>query len=408
MKKIRLTIGLLTILISLLGFVRVVQAQGGGCPADPPPVSANQYQVVTALPLLSQAVPETSSSELVEARKSFLSDRFPGFSSASTTASSSLRIPLNYIANPNWRVILSSTPDGNGPTCTDDIVRVETSAGLVFEHDFRSPDRSRIVSLEPVDVTALLTESDELWIELSLIDLTGPRFSSSPYYLVIVETSSGVLLPPPAHIYKPLPPQAASTFTPTPPTTATPTVIPTSTSPPPTPLAATARSTPLAASPASTPTPGHSAWPLPVPPRMVSGLVLLVVATLFIQVISRRPKLPGVLEIAKDGEPWKTVDLSAYGPTVTIGRKGRIELEDDEDHPTLPALVARLRAERDPDGSVRLIWQPVEEDGQWEAGSYQLTHGGEEVIGPYRLVYQNFSQTETPEDLLAGGIWNEI
>ncbi|GIK43868.1 MAG: hypothetical protein BroJett011_77010 [Chloroflexota bacterium] len=403
MKRFSFSFIELTLLLWLVLMQQTAQvyAQGSGCPVNPALVSDHQYQIVTALPLLAQAVPETASSEPAETRQMFPNEKFPGFSLR-------LHIPLKYIPNPNRRVILSSTPDGNGPTCTDDKVRIESSTGWIFEHDFRSSDRTRIVPLEPVDVTDLLTETDELWIELDLIDLTGPRFSSSPYFLVIVENSPGIPLLPPAHIFKQIPLQITATFTPTSQPAVPPTVASNSISTPtPTPtLIPPVTATPAITVLVSLPSPEPGVWPLPLP--LFLGLVLLIVAVILILIIIRRPKLTGVFEITKDGEPWKTVDLSAYGQATTIGPKGRIGLEDDEDNPTLPDIVARLIAERGPDGSMQLIWEPVEQDGHLVASVYQLRHGSEEMIGPYRFVYQNFSEIEPIEELLAGGILNEI
>jgi hypothetical protein len=124
--------------------------------------------------------------------------------------------------------------------------------------------------------------------------------------------------------------------------------------------------------------------------------------------IINRPRLAGVLKINQDGEFWKVVDLSSCGQEVTVGREGQIKLDDDKENPTIPTIVARLIAQRDADGILQVIWQNAGDDLDLEANSHRLNHGDVEVIDRYRVVYENFGQTETAEDLLDGGIWNEI
>lgn len=227
-----------------------------------------------------------------------------------------------------------------------------------------------------------------------------PQFSSSPYYLVVVEPDPATTFPPPAAIFTPAPPSVTPTVTPTPrptaTTTATPTRTPTSTP-----------SVKLAVS--ELPAAGKGIWLPTVPPHFYLGLALLATATILAVVIVRRPRLAGLLEISKDGQSYKTIDLSAYGRQVTIGANGRIKLEDDDEaSPTIPPIAARLVAERGPEGSGQVIWQPVADATDDETASYRLKHGDREIIGPYQFVYQNFSETETVNELFEGGIWNEV
>jgi hypothetical protein len=299
----------------------------------------------------------------------------------------------DLLYEPGEVVLLSSTPDGRGVTCSDDLVRIETS-GFIFEHDYRSPDRSSILSLEPINVSKMFVAGSN-WLRLTLTDLTPDRYSASPYFLVWIEPPS--LLPPPAAITPLTSPTMAPTATAAP--TATSTVVPTR--------------APTATPPAvSSPPPVATSSPSAFQPRhILLGLALFVgaiVLALLARSIINRPRLAGVLKINQDGEFWKVVDLSSCGQEVTVGREGQIKLDDDKENPTIPTIVARLIAQRDADGILQVIWQNAGDDLDLEANSHRLNHGDVEVIDRYRVVYENFGQTETAEDLLDGGIWNEI
>lgn len=133
MKQIKLNCYLLIVLIGLLWSAPGVQAQGGGCPVQSTPEIAVQYQVIDSI-ALAPAIPETTSARTPDP---FYEDS------------------LKLVYQPGRHVILASTPDGNGALCSDDLVKIQVSTGLVFEHDFRSADRTMIVPLEPLDVTGL-------------------------------------------------------------------------------------------------------------------------------------------------------------------------------------------------------------------------------------------------------------
>lgn len=385
MMKIKLVLVLLTMLAVLFGSPNITWGQGGGCPTHPTPNSAVQYQVVESIDL-APAFPETVSSKT------------PGVFFEGT---------VNLVYQPDWRMILSSTPDGGGALCSDDLVKIQSSPGLIFEHDFRSADRSRIVPLEPLDVTGLFKGTGEHSLQVSLVDLTPPQFSSSPYYLIIVEASSTASLPPKAEVYQEEV-VATATALPTSSPTVTPTVPPTNT-----PMAtatATATVTHLAVIPAVEPSP--AAPPnlgSPVPRWLLPISLLALSLTGFILLILRQSRLVGVLVITKDGQPWRTIDLARYRRRVTVGRKGRIRLEDDEDQPTIPNLWAVLFAQRDQAGRVQVMWQPLtEEDETNDIPAYPLTHGHVEEIGPYRIVYKNFSEQIVTQHSFEGGIWNDV
>jgi len=221
---------------------------------------------------------------------------------------------------------------------------------------------------------------------------------------VVVEPDPTISFPPPAKIFTPTPPTLTPTLTPSPQPTATPTPSPTRT---PT-SAPTITSTPSITLVIPEPPP----QPTPLRPQFSAhiffGVALLVLAAILAIVIRRRPRLTGVLEISKDGEPWKTVDLSTYGRQVTIGSKGQIKLDDDEEEPSIQTIVARLLAERGPDGSVQVVWQHVEEETAEDSMTYRLKHGDREIIGPYRIVYKNFSEQIITEQAFEGGIWNDV
>ena len=382
--KLKISFFLTIIFILLISLPLIIQAQSPGCLGDIGPDNTLKYEVIQSYNLAPDV--RENASPQADAQGIFYHNR----------------IALTQTMESDWRVILSSDPQGHRAFCTDDLIRIESSTGRMFEHDFRAADRSRIVPLEPLDVTRFFNEN-ALWLEISLIDLSPQFRSSSAYYLVIINPSASDTLPPTANIVMPTPltvgPTSTLSISPTLSSTNTP--APTSTIIP----------TPAIFLPTPEPEPRFTSLlpESPPPLNIILGLILLNIATSLGLWMFRRPRLNGVLKIIKNGEPWKTVDLSAYGRRVTIGDKGQIKLEnDDEENPTLPAVAVRLVARRGAEGNVHIIWESVEDDADLEPVSHQLQHGDVEFVGSYRFEYENFSEIPEIEDSLEGGIWNEV
>jgi hypothetical protein len=84
-------------------------------------------------------------------------------------------------------VILTGSQDLY-PYKTDDLMRLTASpSGKVWEHDFRSTDRMTIVPQETYqDITDMLVPGVNT-LEIVLEDILGPEYSSSSYWVIVLE-----------------------------------------------------------------------------------------------------------------------------------------------------------------------------------------------------------------------------
>lgn len=418
MIKAKAVIYLFLVFITIAG-PPPVKAQGGGCPAEPttgiiPPEYVRDQ--VRAVVQLSEPVAETLDPV---ARGVF----------AEQTAT--LQV------NANERVILLTS-------CADDMAELSLlSTQQIVRIDYRDASRTKIVNRPAVDLTSLMRPGENR-VELRLQDVTPSAASASrfviwllpksallPADLAVVQAEAiEALLPNPAPSPEPQITaqttadkcgpvivaiaegialvkhesdacRGVATFTPT----VTPMAEPTKTATALPYLTATATPSPVI----STEGPLQTALSglISLPPRIlvVLALFVLFMVDLIALLIIRRLRLTGVLVITKEGQTWTTTDLYRYGRRATLGRKGQIRLEDDEDNPTIPDIAATLITQRDADGNVLVLWQPMAEDS--ETAPYQLTHGHMEEIGPYRITYKNFSQVTTNQ-AIEGGIWHEF
>lgn len=328
------------------------------------------------------------------------------------------------------RVILSSSPDGRGAVCSDDVAMVQVlPSGKRWRHEFPNAARTHIEPIAPVDVTDLFQAGDNT-VTLTLIDLIPPAFASSPYYLLVVGIPQPTLQPvlptmPPRPVNTPTPvPTLAPSPTPTPlplptlnlppePPTATPspteveTPLPAPTMPPT--LAVTEPT--LAVPPEGTVPPEGSAhhtlaksvnrfpfWPL-----AILGLTGMAGLGVIVYGFNRESvRLEGLL-IIKDveGKLFATVDLATRGHEATFGSHGPDALPDE----TLPPVAVKVRAQRTAD-AVEMLWQVINETGA-VVTSQPLQHGDIEQIGPFTFEYQNFAQVPLSDDSLEGEMWDE-
>lgn len=87
----------------------------------------------------------------------------------------------------NGSVWLASSADGQGALSTDDVceLRVLRADGStrVWAHDFRDATRTRILALDPQDISELFV-SGRNQVTITLRDLTPFTYWSQPYYLV--------------------------------------------------------------------------------------------------------------------------------------------------------------------------------------------------------------------------------
>lgn len=94
-------------------------------------------------------------------------------------------VEINY--SEGQAVILTGSRDLH-PYKTDDRMRLTASpSGKVWEHDFRSADRMAIVPMETYqDITDLLVPGVNT-LEIVLEDIMGPVYSSSSYWIMVLE-----------------------------------------------------------------------------------------------------------------------------------------------------------------------------------------------------------------------------
>lgn len=333
---------------------------------------------------------------------------------------------------PGRQVVVSGSQDGRLGICTDDEARISvTTTGLAWSHQFANAIGTRIVPIAPVDITSLFTIGTNE-IVISLTDLKEPAYSSSPFYLVLIELPA-TLTPtePPISENTPTPIPATHTATAMPTVTPgesateteTSTLLPTQTTKPlptHTPVAgvtATNPATPTAimtvtavsstSSPATGPICCGALW------TQISGLatspfaLALAVACIAILWLFWRflnqPRLPGLLQVENlDNGSSEIISLRKFGTKVSIGPEGQIQLAGEE----LPAVVGRIVAKRE-EGTVGVFWQAEEIKQSEDQAIEELRHGSVMQIGHYRLTYENLADVTDDSELLDGGIWNE-
>lgn len=348
------------------------------------------------------------------------------------------QVEVSY--QPGQQVMLSSHPAVEGDLSTDDLGVVHISpSGREWRHDFRNPARTQIVPTSAQDITALFTPGVNR-VELQIMDLLGPEYSSRPYYLIIVDpcerfTSTATPTPTPTATAVPptetFTPTGTATDTPTPNATETGTPIPTATatfSPTPSPLPTATKTVgamPTNPTPPTQPVTPTSAPLAPTPeanqgccdsllswllrwwsPSFAIGFGIGFIAVMgLLWHLLSHPRLPGALEIINldEGTIW-TVNLDQYGSVVTVGPQGQIPLDDEE----LPEIAGSIYTQHR-DGSVRVFWQhQAQDDDAAAVTAEELTHNSVIQLGRYRLTYQNFGNIQDDDESWEGGIWHEI
>ncbi len=319
------------------------------------------------------------------------------------------------------RVFLTSEEFDGKNIRSDDVGRLRNlTTGQKWSHDFRSPDRTRIVDIPPQDVTALFEPGTNI-IELELEDVMPGFYSSWPYYLVVKAPCGAKNTPatPTITSTPTVPPTSAATatMTPSPSATATDTSVPTLTatpSPIPPTETATASATPSATATATVSPTTDTALFVPVvtPPttgaapddiqpssnstwRTIVGLLGLaaVMFGLIAWILSRKKqiRIPGTLEIYQQGQFVRLVDLAMFSQDwITFGPVGDILLPNTAGDVT---AQARLSYEIDElgDGEVIVEVPASDDEGEW-LPLRSLKHGDTFTIGKYTLKYINLTE----------------
>lgn len=318
------------------------------------------------------------------------------------------------------QVLLSSTLDGAGPIFTDDTAQLASlPSGQVWAHDFRSPDRTKVLPLPVQDVTHLFVPGLN-HLTFFTQDRTQPVFSTQSYYLLFAKAcATPTATPVPTLTATPTPwPSATPTMAPTPTATQRPSATPTPTEP----AKVVATSTiflPLVSKAVATVTPAASAAPVRTPlPQLAAmtstglpsgpgrwksigftGMMLVSGVAVLWWRTRQRLILAGTVTIYDRGTWVRTVDLTTYRQrVVTIGSQGDIALADEQQR---SAISAQLRVQQTDGGhpqlSVEFLTVPDENSANSrQANQMQvmdmkpLQHGDAFNVGRYRLVYQHF------------------
>lgn len=289
------------------------------------------------------------------------------------------RLEVHY--SPGQRVLLASSPDGVGELFTDDLVYIHAwPSGKVFRHDFRSADRIAVGSIPPQDISFLF-EPGTNTLDLSTQDLTRPRFSTLPYYVLIGDCTGPTPAPSPTLM-------PTATPLPSPTVTSAPTWAATTTQTPAPTVTATPTPQPTAiAIPAVVPTPPLSPpllSQLPAPFLGLGGLFILV--GIFVWWWLRRVPLPiGEGELYRAGRFVTRFDLQQFGKSrLFLGSAGDILLSDNRISPVIAALYGGRSDEGERETRMDRL---SPEDGTVEE-TIILHHGDEIALaGDYRLRY---------------------
>jgi hypothetical protein len=292
--------------------------------------------------------------------------------------------------NLGQQVWLASYIEGErlGDLCTDDLVEVAVwPSGQSWRHDFRSPDRQKILVSNAIDITHLFVPGINT-ITLTLTDLIGPALSTSGYALVVADSAiepTATLILPTATAVPPTPmPQPVATLT-----QALPTATVTST-----PVITLVLASDLPAAPVAVEAVG-----LPPTKRVQGmrlfgwtlafsiGLIGLGVGVALVVLRSRRKGLPGTIDLYKGNQFLRTVVLAHFAKDVVrIGRRGDVALRGEE----VADQVARLCTHHP---TVALEILDPQDPSQIQE-RYVLNHGESHWIGDYRLEYKNYQQTQ--------------
>lgn len=304
--------------------------------------------VVAVIPL-TQAVPEQVSPD-GKAQGEFLTGE----------------VSLTFAAS-GQRVFLSADPCGNEPLRTDDYAELTISpGGGQWSQDFRNPSRTVIESRAVTEISDLLVAGDNR-LSLSLVDLTGPAYSSTAYYLIVAEDPSYT-----AKIATPVPATTTLTPTPRPTRTATPTLTPVVAAPAPM-LEDTGKTDPA----------GSRLW---IWIGVLVG-VLLISAVIWVTRKGQQAP-PGAVEIYdEDGQYRETVDLSRFRKaTVTLGSSPQADIQLTGAN--VAGLAARIYTQPETGQPVMALYGP---DGVL-TDEQPLYHQESHQLGACRLVYKNYAE----------------
>ena len=364
-RRHKLLIGSLLTLGVLLATPQPHWAQGG-CLGSLTPVTAPPGPVVQTIPVAA-GVAETPSGQ---------------------TPHTFHQVQVRLTYQPGQALWLRANQGATALPCVDDLLTIRNlTNGRLWQHDFRSADRTRIVPHTPVNLAERLgLVGGDNRLEISFIDLTPGFYSAAPLYLL--------LGPPPA---------ISPTLTPTNAPTASATTQPTSTSSAtPTPATTPTRLAPAKGRVNSPPTQTDQGWPLgPLALGVPLGGGLLALLTW--RLARARPPLPIGQCILYTAEGYHdTVSLALYGkPVVYLGRgAGDIILPD----PEVAELAARISSHRRGSGQEDIL-EILDPDNPAEViDRFVLQDGDTHYFGQYRLVYQCYQPEEPFYTFDEGGL----
>lgn len=351
------------LIIGWLGTAPTALAQGGGCAARPDFSIILEEPVVEVIPILA-AVAETQAGQ---ARGVFAREA----------------VAVTYA--PGQQVWLASHVEGQqlAGVCSDDLAMIRAyPVGKTWEQDFRSRDRTTIVSRPAVNITDLFIPGVNQ-VALSVTDLVSPGASSSAYVIVIAGN--------------PVTPTAVPTTTAAAPTSPPPTRTPTAT-------LVISKSlvlevvTDTEVNPPIITAGGETASPTRRPLWWVGGLAALGMGLLFLgwRRRARRLSLPGQITLFENGQMLEMWDLGSLGKAeISLGGTSADVVLPGK---AVPAVVARIVAQATAGGRTQAIWQLLDPDDPSVILERQsLEHGDEvRVFETIWLEYSHYEERSEP------------
>lgn len=348
----------------------LVAAQGG-CPANVAAVNPIQHQVVAVIPLAA-AMPENVAPQI---RGDFSQNR--------------VKVPFQ----PGWLALLSSTEDGTGGICVDDLLGLQAfPSGQVYRHDFRF--NGQIVPTMASENVTFLFQPGENELTLTLTDLTAPAASSSALYLVLVVDPN-----PPT----PTLPRVSSAATPVPLPTETPVPTPAPTvtaSPTPEPTETVA--VVVSDNATATPVDNLEYWLFFGLLVAVAGIGIVLVGGLLVWWWDQQRDRPtGEVELKVNGRPPAGVPtpvmLAEYKkpfqqPVVRIGAAADCDIRVPGTN--VPPLLCQFRAQRDQFDQVETVIDLFDPQSQEVLETRVLRSGDVITLHPLSIVYTNYAEQE--------------
>ena len=295
-----------------------------------------------------------------------------------------VQVRLTY--QPGQALWLRANQGATALPCVDDLVTIRNlTNGRLWQHDFRSADRTRIVPHAPVNLAEVLDlVGGENRLEISFIDLTPGFYSAAPLYLL--------LGPPPAVI---------PTSTPTNAPTVTPTTQPTRT-PSATPTITLARLAPAQGAVNSPPAQTDQGWPLGLLALgvLLGGGLLALLTWRLARV--RRPLPMGQCILSIADRYLGTYALATLRKLMVYLGSGNVDIVIPD--PNVAEIAARISSQHRGSGQEDILEILDPDNPTAVIDRFVLQDGDTHYFGQCRLVYQCYQPEEPFYTFDEGGL----